>query len=190
MIARLYEGDGADLGHFRLVYASSEENLLAYHAPRGGGAIVRKATPFSDAAEAALWRGALAGHRPVVLSDETVYDGLIGPAVKVFEQVAGARLVGRARPGAALEARLDLAARASGHAFRYVRSGHADADGRFELTVPYPTDPAPVSSDVVARAPYEIHSVGSDAGDVVVGRAPVATGDVVRGLVVPVAPGP
>lgn len=190
MIARLYEGDGAELGHFRLVYASPEENLLAYHAPHGGGAIIRIATPFSDAEEAALWRGSVASHRPVVLSDETVYDGRIGPAVKVFEQVAGARLVGRAPPGAALEARLDLTARASGHAFRYVRSGHADANGRFELIVPYPTDPAPVGSDVAARAPYEIHGVGSDAGDVVVGRAAVATGDVEQGLVVPLAPGP
>jgi asparagine N-glycosylation enzyme membrane subunit Stt3 len=192
MIARLYEGDGAGLGHFRLVYASPDETLLAYHAPRDGGAIIRKATPFADAEEAALWRGALADRRPVVLSDEIVYDGRIGPAVKVFEQVAGARLVGDAAPGVALEAHLDLAARGSGrngHTFRYVRSGRADANGRFEITVPYPTELAPVSSDVAARAPYEIHSVGpADPGDVVIGRATVATGDVEQGLIVAVTP--
>lgn len=190
MIARLYEGDGADLAHFRLVYASPEQNLLAYHAPRDGGAIVRKATPFSDAEEAALWRGALASHRPVVLSDEIVYDGRIGPAVKVFEQVAGARLVGRAPPGALLEARLELTARASSHAFRYVRSGRADADGHFELTVPYPTDPAPVGSDMAARAPYEIYAVGPAPANIVVGRATVAADDVEQGLIVQVAPVP
>jgi len=140
MVARLYEGDGVDLGHFRLVYASRENNLLAYHAPLGDGAIVRKATRFFDAEEKALWERSLSSSRPVVLSDEIVYDGRIEPAVKIFEQVAGAHLVGQAKPGAEIEAAIELRAETSGHAFRYHRRGRADATGRYDVVVPYPTD--------------------------------------------------
>ena len=37
MSARLYEQSGDGLAHFRLVYASPDHTLLAYHAPLGAG---------------------------------------------------------------------------------------------------------------------------------------------------------
>ena len=189
MVARLYEGDGLDLGHFRLVYASPERNLLAYHAPLGAGVIVRKATRFFDVEERALWERSLSSHRPVVLSDEIVSDGRIEPAVKVFEHVAGARLVGQATPGAAVEASLELVARAAGHSFRYSRVGRAGANGRYELVVPYPTAAAGSQADVWARGDYELRTTDG-AQAILVAQAHVSEADLEEGRTVAVAPLP
>jgi len=186
MVARLYEGDGVELGHFRLVYASPEQNLLAYHAPLGNGAIVRKATRFFDGEEKSLWERSLSSRRPIILSNEIVYDGRIEPAVKIFEQVAGAHLVGQAAPGATIEAALELAGRAGGRAFRYHRTGHADANGRYEVVVPYPTE-AGAAADVSARGEYQLGSIGG-APAIGLGRARVTEADVEEGRTVAVAP--
>ncbi|HEY8926833.1 MAG TPA: hypothetical protein VIU64_20760, partial [Polyangia bacterium] len=188
MVARLYEGDGRDLGSFRLVYASPERNLLAYHAPLGAGVIVRKATRFFDVEEKVLWERSLSSRRPVVLSDEVVYEGRIEPAVKVFEQVAGARLVGQSTPGAAIEASLEVVARAAGHSFRYSRTGRADANGRYELVVPYPTE-AGAHTDVSAGGDYEVRTTGGPQ-PVLVARGHVSEADVEEGRAVPVTPTP
>jgi len=180
MSARLYERNGDGLGHFRMVYASPDHTLLAYHAPLGAGIVVRKATRFFDAEEERLWRRSLAAGTPIVLSDEIVYEGLIGPSVKIFEQVPGARLSGTAPAGATVEARLDLVARESGEHLTYRRAATADVTGRFELVVPYPTEPDAAFTDVFAAAPYDLVVVEAGAprslGRVAVSTDAVETG--------------
>ena len=64
----------------------------------------------------------------------------------------------------------------------YRRAATADASGRFELTVPYPTERTP-DSDVTPRGGYEL-----SAGGVSVGRATVRAADVEAGARVAVAP--
>ena len=156
MSSRLYEQNGDGMGHFRLVYASPDQTLLAYHAPLGAGVIVRKTTRFGDDQDLQRWRRALAAGTPVVLSDEIVYEGSIGPSVKIFEEVPGARLSGTVAPGASVEARLQLAARATGEQLTYRRAATVDVTGHFEVVVPYPTEPDAAYTDVFATAPYEL----------------------------------
>jgi len=187
MSSRLYERNGDGLAHFRLVYDSPDRSLLAYHAPRGDGMIVRKGTRFFDDEEQGLWRRSLASGKPIVLSDEVVYDGAIEPSVKIFEQVAGARLTGTASPGATVEARLELVSRDGGVRSTYRRSTTADVTGRFELVVPYPTEPDAAFTDVVAAAPYELTvSGGGEASPRSLGRVTVSSDAVETGATVSV----
>ena len=187
MSARLYEGNGDGLAHFRLVYESPERALLAYHAPLGDGLIVRKATLFRDDEDERQWRRSLAAGTPVVLANEIVYDGLIAPSVKIFEQVPGARLMGRAPAGATVEARLALVARATGDWLTYRRAAKADVTGRFELVVPYPTEPGAAFTDVVATGPYELVAAAGGAPATALGRAAVPADAVEAGSAVTVA---
>jgi len=55
---------------------------------------------------------------------------------KVFQHVAGARIRGRASPGSEVRARLPLVSPAGRH-FEYASRTRADAEGRYELRVPY-----------------------------------------------------
>ena len=76
---------------------------------------------------------------------------------RVFERVAGARIVGRAPAGERVEASLGLASRARGRVHRaWVR---ADAEGRWELTVPYATDGG--AGAVRSEPHYELRCNGS-----------------------------
>ncbi|HEX2660091.1 MAG TPA: hypothetical protein VHU40_17530, partial [Polyangia bacterium] len=190
MVARLYERNGDGLAHFRMVYASPDVSLLAFHAPTKDGAvagsIVRKATPFADAQDEQQWRQRLTSGRPVVLEKEIVYDGAIGPSVKIFEQVAGARLTGEAPAGATVEAHLDLASRASGHAFHFHGAATADATGHFAIGVPYPTGPEQSTADVLAGGPYQVRV--ADGSNRVLGQAAVTSQDVADGHAVAVTP--
>jgi hypothetical protein len=70
--------------------------------------------------------------------------------------VAGARLRGRATPGARVVAELPLEADATRRRFRYRTTARADVSGAFTLRVPYPTEPPRGESDVTARAGYVI----------------------------------
>ena len=190
MSSRLYERDGDDLGHFRLVYASPDRTLLAYHAPRGDGLIVRNATRLTDDDDEARWRRALGDGKPLVLPDEVVYEGEIGPSVKIFEEVPGARLVGTAPAGAVVEARLTLLARSAATRVAYHRAVAADITGRFEVVVPYPTAPeGDDHSDVFAQGPYEVvvHDAAQPAEVRSIGQARVAASAVEAGLRVPVS---
>lgn len=188
MSSRLYEQNGDGLAHFRLVYASPARTLLAYHAPLGAGVIVRKTTPLADGDDERRWRDALAAGTPVVLSNEVVYDGVIGPSVKIFEQVPGARLTGTAPAGATVEARLDLIARASGAHVSYRRAATTDVTGHFQVMVPYPTEPDAAFTDVFATAPYDlvVTEPGAAAGRSV-GRIAVSTDAVENGATVSVS---
>lgn len=65
-------------------------------------------------------------------------------AFKVYEHVVGARVVGRAEPGAVVEASVELET-PRGRRFTWRASTEADSAGRFALRVPYATEGAPPS---------------------------------------------
>jgi hypothetical protein len=79
-------------------------------------------------------------------------------ALGVWEIVAGAHVVGRAAPGARVEARLALRTEA-GRSHLHRAATRADAAGRFELVLPYPTD-RPFSPAVRAEGPWQLESGG------------------------------
>jgi hypothetical protein len=81
--------------------------------------------------------------------------GASRPAYKLFEVVAGARVVGRAEPRARVTARLAVRAGAAGHFF-WSAETTADAEGRYALTLPYANSGA--QTDVRPAPRYELRS--------------------------------
>jgi asparagine N-glycosylation enzyme membrane subunit Stt3 len=144
--ARLYMENGTGLAHYRLVFASRQRSFLAYVARilkkggRVGAAIRRQALPIRSLEERLHYERILArGGIVRVPGLGYVFQGAITARVKVFERVRGARIAGRTLPDASVQARLEL--RPPGHRpFEYRTETRADAQGRYELVVPYATD--------------------------------------------------
>jgi asparagine N-glycosylation enzyme membrane subunit Stt3 len=95
---------------------------------------------------------------------------------KLFERVVGVDVVGRARPGSDVTATVDLVApwRAT---FAVRVRARADAGGRFQLRLPYPTRGEPVIPGLVrAVGPWRVarddqmREVALDEADVTAGR--------------------
>jgi asparagine N-glycosylation enzyme membrane subunit Stt3 len=155
---RLLHENGTGLAHYRLVFASRERSFLAYTARlleeggRVGAAVRRQALPIRSLEarlqyERILARGGIVPVRGLGY----VFQGAITSTVKVFERVRGARIAGRTRPDASVQVRLKL--RPPGHGpFEYRNETRADADGRYELVVPYATEPGGPTS---VKAPAE-----------------------------------
>lgn len=98
------------------------------------------------------------------------------PGFKLYEHVAGAKLEGRATPGATVVFSLDLNTSA-GRSWTFVAKTHADDNGRYVLVVPYETGAggeASVAADGLTRS-VSIDEASVQAGQVVPG--PDLTGD-------------
>jgi asparagine N-glycosylation enzyme membrane subunit Stt3 len=93
------------------------------------------------------------------------------PQWMLFELIPGARLVGAAAPGAAVEASLELRTQ-RGRSFRFVAHAAADANGRYELVLPYASG---ARGEIESAAHYELKSGGK------VAEVPVAEEQVQRG---------
>ena len=107
--------------------------------------------------DAPSFAGALAHHR---LLFESRPDARGDVRFKLFEIVAGARVAGRANPGALIEARLALASD-DGRSLAWVGYARAGHEGLYELTLPFPTEPFP--GQLTARSPWAIESEGATA---------------------------
>jgi asparagine N-glycosylation enzyme membrane subunit Stt3 len=108
---------------------------------------------------------ALAHHR--LLFDADIAWGPPGggrPNYKVFEIVPGARITGRARPGAEVQAELRIAMGKRGRMI-FRSQARAGDDGRYEIAVPYPND-VPGREIRPGRA-YQLRSEGREAAVVV-----------------------
>jgi dolichyl-diphosphooligosaccharide--protein glycosyltransferase len=99
------------------------------------------------------------------------------PRSRIYEIVEGARLVGRAAPGSIVRAQLSLRSHHGG-GFHYSASTGADAEGRYELVLPYPNEP--FSPSVEAGERYTIRS-GNEYGHVSIAEEAVRSGSRVEG---------
>jgi asparagine N-glycosylation enzyme membrane subunit Stt3 len=96
---------------------------------------------------------------------------------RIFERVAGARVVGRAAPGAVVRALLDYESN-RGRRGRYEHAVEADALGRYEIVLPYATRGAPPGVD--SAPAYRILS-GGRAERLAVDEGAVQSGETLSG---------
>jgi asparagine N-glycosylation enzyme membrane subunit Stt3 len=104
---------------------------------------------------------ALAHHR--LIFDAEAVAGLSAgsrPSYKIFEIVPGARIAGRALPGAEVRAELRIALGRRGR-IAFSITALADADGRYELVVPYANDPT--DREIRPARAYRLRSGGREA---------------------------
>ncbi|MEW6358587.1 MAG: STT3 domain-containing protein [Planctomycetota bacterium] len=87
--------------------------------------------------------------------DEEVNAAWNIPSLKIFEFVEGAKLRGRAQPGASVAASVDVITN-RGRTFRYIALTSAAEDGSFALVAPYSTTGCPYRTQAVTS--YTISS--------------------------------
>ncbi|MGH0036314.1 MAG: STT3 domain-containing protein [Myxococcota bacterium] len=84
--------------------------------------------------------GSARGSHPALRRHRLVHELHPGGGYRVFERVAGAQVVGRASPGVPIEAHLRLTTPVA--SYTYVQRTVADAQGLYELRLPYSNEAA------------------------------------------------
>jgi len=147
---RLLLQDGDGFSHFRLVFESREQSFLRLTFDASGNHLLARATAMRTEA----LRAEAARVMQVGLWKENGADAYLGhllAAVKIFEQVEGAKVEGRAPAGAAVTFDLPLRLRTSGRSWHYRQTARADSEGRWKMIVPYATEPV-VGTDLEPAA--------------------------------------
>ncbi len=141
---RLLLEDGNGFSHFRLIFESRQQSFLRFVFDSRVKAIVPLVSVIHNEADQAVALGRV----QLGLWQEngaSAYLGHLLAAVKIFEQVEGARVEGRAPPGSSVVLQIPLRLRTSGRVWEYRQSCRADVDGEFRLIVPYATEPSPIT---------------------------------------------
>ncbi len=138
---RLLREDGNGYSHFRLIFESRQQSFLRFtHDPSVKAIFPRASLVSTDAHRAAANQNLFLGLWQE--GSASAYLGHLLAAIKLFEQVEGAKLEGRAPAGSTVVLQIPLRLRTSGRAWQYRQSCRADATGRFLMVVPYATEPA------------------------------------------------
>ena len=93
-------------------------------------------------------------------NEANAYFGHVLAAVKIFEQVEGARIEGLAPPGSSVSLEIPLRLRTGGRGWMYRQTCSAGKDGRFQMTEPYATETI-TESDVEPIGPATLSLEGA-----------------------------
>ena len=198
LISQLYLDDANGMESFRLVHESSQYSV---HGVLGGGF---RTLPAGTWDQPGLGLGenisTLGGIQEQFQTLRSQGQGLpignrgqlraprVVSSVKTFERVEGATLTGQANASANVTVTLEGIETSSGRTFDYEQETVADETGRFEVTVPYPTDDSLGPADGYADAAvsvddgYEVLASGATAfgaSNVTVPESAVQTGETV-----------
>jgi dolichyl-diphosphooligosaccharide--protein glycosyltransferase len=157
MLSRLYFDDAEGMEHYRLVHEASNQRVFTSIAINESGTLqptrfVNQPLPVQQFFQYQL--------RPRF---ET-YNTQAESTVKTYERVPGATLTGQADVSGPtnVTARVELTSDTLNRTFNYTQTVRTDADGSFEITVPYATNdelgPEDGATDVAVEATgdYEI----------------------------------
>lgn len=182
-LSRLYYNDSSGMEGYRLVHESPETTQFVSAAYRLDDGDWRPLVVNREYTFRLRFQIAQLQRNPNV--DIAVYDRREESAVKTYERVEGARLTGQAEPGETVTAELELTAGSSNRTFTYTQETTADADGSYELTVPYATseglgtEEGYTDSDVLAEGDYAI-TAGDAAGTAAVPEEAIYGGEIVK----------
>ncbi|WP_439026668.1 oligosaccharyl transferase, archaeosortase A system-associated [Haloarchaeobius sp. DT45] len=178
MLSRLYFDDANGLEHYRLVYENGSQVAFASVAVNQEG----------------QWRAAAVNRAMNVqqllqyqFSPQVhAYDVSVESLVKTYERVPGATIAGQADVSGPtnVTARVELQSQTTNRTFNYTQTVQTDADGNFDITVPYATDDSVsveqggTDATVEATGEYTITVEGSDeTGTVAVPETAIMTED-------------
>ncbi|WP_435347072.1 STT3 domain-containing protein [Haloarchaeobius sp. HRN-SO-5] len=178
MLSRLYFDDAEGMEHYRLVHESSSQQLFASIAQNQSGQL--QATGFVNQPLSRL--SPRVQGQVLFGSQYQLYDTRQEASVKTFERVPGATLTGQADVSEPTEvtARVELGSDALNRTFNYTQTVQTDANGNFEITVPYATDDSVSvedgSTDVAVEATGDyVVTVGNQTGTASVPESAVMT---------------
>ncbi|WP_331233143.1 oligosaccharyl transferase, archaeosortase A system-associated [Natronorarus salvus] len=189
MLSGLYYDDASGMEHYRLVHESPERTqFVSVAALTGEGHWETLAVNTELTPQLQFELRALLEDPTLDIEDVRFFDDREASAVKTYERVEGAELVGTAdaSEGETVLAAVELEAESSERTFTYVQEATVDAGGEFTMTVPYATDNALgpddgyTDTDVVATGEYTL-LVGDPADPVEVGETAVPEGAIYDG---------
>lgn len=157
LISRLYWDEGQELGHYRMVFESSEQ-VLQVTRLLDGGRIEFYAWPVTPKSLLDLQPLLTDPAKVQETSRGTVVGARQAPEVRIFETVPGALLEGSAPANSTVKARLNLYAPTSKRSWTVAWQTRADSSGKFSLRVPYSTG-APLNDNpqtIQVRGEYEL----------------------------------
>ncbi|MCB9526272.1 MAG: hypothetical protein H6702_23250 [Myxococcales bacterium] len=180
LAARLWADGGSGLGRLRLVWQSPGRSLLTWRGVAALGESLAEAIVVPEDASTAplVERLARPDAAPVVAPGRIYLPGLRAPAVRVFEPVPGARVVGSARPGEAVTLALQIRP-AAGAPLVWRQDTRADAQGDFAFRAPYPTDHPLPGGAVAVEGQYVLLVGDRPVGRVAVPEAAIQAADTV-----------
>lgn len=158
LLNRLYWDEGQDMGHYRMVFETSEQ-VLQVTRLLDGGRLEFYAWPVT--AKSLLDLQPLLNEPDKIqeTSRGTVTGARQAPEVRIFETVPGALLEGTAPARGTVKARLNLYAPTTKRSWTLSWQTQADENGRFSLRVPYSTG-APLNDNpetVQVKGEYEVN---------------------------------
>ncbi|HMK48196.1 MAG TPA: oligosaccharyl transferase, archaeosortase A system-associated [Methanocella sp.] len=165
MANRLYYQDCANMSHFRLVYESPGNYFvhLRWVDLSAQRLLTEEETPTTSWANyTEAYNSYALAVNPIGANPDQptllVYDAQPPEKrVKVFEVVKGATITGKAAPGSNVSATLEL--KTGDRTFQYTQHTAADLDGRYNMTVSYPTEAmngTGYSSPVIPAGKYNL----------------------------------
>lgn len=157
MVSRLYKYDGQQLQHYRLIYETPEQHLVASRLTRVGEdfELNRFSLPKQEDNSKYNYRQFL-DKKVVRIDNSYIYDGEILPTVKIFEIVKGARIAGAAPGGSIIKVELTLFSSTTNREFTYQQVAIANDQNTYELRVPYPTINQSDNYTVTAKSSYRL----------------------------------
>lgn len=157
---QLMRADGNGMSHFRLIFESQAASLLHLRFDPEARTFMPVAKPLLDDTAVAEARARIATAEAWREGPAWHYQAQIVADVKLFEQVAGARLRGHTEPGRRVTLTMPLRSHTSGRTWTYRQSVLAKPDGSFELITPYSTETIP-KYDVNPDGPTQLDLVGT-----------------------------
>lgn len=158
LLVRLYWDLANGLGHYRLVYETPTQAILATKLLPQTGKLEFHSFPLTKS-NAEIFEVLLSNPKtPYNTSRGWLVDAKKAPEVRLFEAVPGALVVGQASPGASVRATIELYSPSRDTSWKNTYKVNADQSGRFQLRLPYPTD-EPIASlpgTIEVRGPYEL----------------------------------
>ncbi|MFC2084639.1 hypothetical protein ACFLS9_06255 [Bacteroidota bacterium] len=154
---RLYKFNGRNLGKFRLVFESEHQTYLTYHAFEDNNELSIRLENFqiTDESKYKEYKN-LTNFNVMATPKGHYYNGVIESSVKIFEVVNGANITGNTIPLKKVIAEIHLFSQNTGRTLKYTNETLSDADGNFELTLPYSTESEVPQSSVHAEGAYII----------------------------------
>lgn len=158
-MVRLYWDMAANLGHYRMVFESANRSVHSSKLITPEGKIEFNSFPLDEKSEKIFQPLWLHPETPMRTSRGDLVDGKVAPEIRLFEAVPGALLQGDASPGSTVRASIDLYAPNSKKAYSVHYDTQANAEGRFELRLPYPTDQPMSPASGTVQVPGDYHVV-------------------------------
>ena len=157
-IVSLYWGMAQHMGHFRLVWESSQQSIHCQNIHPDRAQYELYSFVVTPEMRPTFEPLLTSPNTPMKTSRGILAKSHIAPEIRIFEAVPGALLTGKGKPGMPVNVGIELKAPTTGAVLRVDYGATVASNGQFQVRVPYPTDKpmSPAAGTVEVMGPYEM----------------------------------